>query len=82
MKKEYVELMNELEKSLSVEEKQELEKTKARIIDSLNSQTMLMNPKTGTVQADKFWQEEKNEPFNEKELVAVKLINDEWVKVN
>jgi hypothetical protein len=82
MKEEYKELMKKLEASLSDEQKQELDKTKARIIDSLNSQKMLMNPTTGTVQSDKFWQQEKSEDFNESELIAVKLIDDKWVKVN
>ena len=82
MKEEYKELMKRLEASLSDEQKQELEKTKARIIESLNSKKMLMNPKTGTVQSDEFWQQEKSEDFNESELIAVKLIDDKWVKVN
>ncbi len=55
---------------------------KQALINSLNAQTMLMNPITGTVQSDKLWQQEKTEPFNESELVEVKLINDKWVKVN
>jgi hypothetical protein len=70
------------ETKLSDEEKLELEQTRARVIASLNSQNLLMNPKTGTVQADKFWQQEKKESFVESELIPVKLVNDEWVRAN
>ena len=75
-------LMKELEALLSDEQRQELEQAKAKIVESLNSQKLLMNPKTGTVQSDELWRNEKKEPFNERELVAVKLIDDKWVKVN
>jgi hypothetical protein len=75
-------LMKELEALLSDEQKQELEQAKAKIVESLNSQKMLMNPKTGTVQSEGLWRKEKKEPFNESELATVKLIDDKWVKVN
>jgi hypothetical protein len=55
---------------------------KKALSDSLNAKTMLMNPQTGTVQSDELWRSEKTESFNESELVEVKLINDEWVRVN
>ena len=55
---------------------------KQTLSDSLNAKTLLMNPQTGTVQSAELWRSEKTESFNESELVEVKLINDEWVRVN
>jgi hypothetical protein len=59
---------------------------KQSVSDHLNQNTMLMNPRTGTVQSLDLWQTEKNsdhpEPFIKNELIEVKLVNDKWVKVN
>jgi len=55
---------------------------KQTLSDNLNSKTLLMNPQTATVQSAELWRSEKTESFNESELVEVKLINHEWVRVN
>ncbi|MFM8333045.1 MAG: hypothetical protein ACKN9T_15275 [Candidatus Methylumidiphilus sp.] len=54
--------------------------------ERLNRQKMFMNPRTGTVQSLELWRIENSaespEPFDAKELVEVKLANDQWVRVN
>jgi hypothetical protein len=59
---------------------------KQAVAEKLNAQRLLMNPRTGTVQSIELWLSEKAQEspefFDEKELVEVKLINDQWVKVN
>lgn len=64
-------------------EKLYTDELKKAVADSLNSQTMLMNPRTGTVQSREFWQMDNGpESFVETELVEVKLLNEKWVRVN
>lgn len=59
---------------------------KKTVSERLNRKAMFMNPRTGTVQSFDLWQVEKNsehpEPFIESELIEVKLVNEEWVRVN
>jgi hypothetical protein len=59
---------------------------KQTVAEQLNRKAMFMNPRTGTVQSLDLWQVEKNseqpEPFIESELIEVKLVNEEWVRVN
>jgi len=59
---------------------------KQAVSDHLNQNTMLMNPRTGTVQSIDLWQVEKDskhpEQFIQRELVEVKLVDNTWVKVN
>jgi hypothetical protein len=59
---------------------------KQKLAESFNAQKMLMNPRTGTVQCLELWRSEKDaknpEAFDEKELVEVKLLNDQWVAVH
>ena len=59
---------------------------KTAVSDHFNQKKMFMNPRTGTVQSLELWRIEKDsehgEPFVEKELIEVKLVNDKWIKVN
>jgi hypothetical protein len=59
---------------------------KQAVGESLNQKTMLMNPRTGTVQSLELWQVEKDsehpESFVEGELIEVKLVNEKWERVN
>jgi hypothetical protein len=59
---------------------------KKTVAEQLNRKAMFMNPHTGTVQSLDLWQVEKNseqpESFIESELIEVKLVNEEWVRVN
>lgn len=58
------------------------EEIKNEVAENLNSQSLFMNPRTGTVQSIELWKLEHDESFYESELVKVKLFNDKWVKVN
>lgn len=62
------------------------EEFKQAVSDHLNQNRMFMNPRTGTVQSRDLWLVEKDsehpDPFVEKELIEVKLVNDKWVQVN
>jgi len=58
------------------------EEVKQLFAEKLNAQKMLMNPRTGTVQNKNLWETEEEEEFEEGELVEVKLLGEEWVRVN
>lgn len=54
---------------------------KKQLAERLNAQTLLRNPRTGTVQSQKLWETETTESFVQSELYPVKLVNEQWVKV-
>jgi hypothetical protein len=59
---------------------------KQTVAERLNLKKMMMNPRTGTVQSLELWRmgnaEDCPEPFDENELVEVKLLNEQWVRIN
>jgi hypothetical protein len=56
------------------------------ITQRLNAKNLYMNPRTGTVQTLDLWHAETDrenpEPFVKSELVAVKMRDGQWVRVN
>lgn len=54
---------------------------KKELEERLNTQLLLRNPRTGTVQSQKLWETETTESFVQSELYPVKLVNEQWVKV-